>query len=347
MRYRTVDYAVGWFILVATAIALVGLFQVGRVQRWFSPGQTLTIALPEEGSLGLRAGSEVVMLGTRAGTVRSVEIRSIGDMTATIELRSDFARFVTTDADVVIKRTFGIAGAAYLEIRPGEARPIAFTDATRLTARTAADPQQQVTAVLEDVRDTVIPTLKTLRQGVESAAALLAALNDPEGEFRTTLARIEQLTSRVVEGDGLAARIVGDPALAADVSTTLAQLRAVSEDIRPIPGRLETLLETSAGIADDLRGVSAKGPELTDELLGLTSDLRETLDRARPVLDELRQVAESTDESMRLAPRVILQLDRTLWEIEQATAAIRGSWLLGGSGRAEPDVELRPEEVMP
>lgn len=347
MRYRTVDYAVGWFILITLAIALIGLVQIGRVQRWFSPGKTLTITLPEQGSLGLRSGSEVVMLGTRVGSVRSVDILPTGKMTASIELRGDFAPFVTTDATVVIKRIFGIAGDAYLEINPGDAEPIAYTGATRLTAHAAPDPQQQITDVLEDMRDTILPTLEKLQKGADSAAQLLATLNDPDGDFRSTLGRIDTLAGRVTDGEGLAAKIFADPKLAADVSTTIAELRAISQDARPIPERLQRVLDDTAAITEDLRKASDQAPALSQELLALTRDLRTSLKQLRPLVERMQRLADSADQSLQMGPQVIMQLDQTLREIERTAAAIRGSWLLGGRTQPQDQDPLRAEEVMP
>jgi len=355
-RYTTVDYAVGWFVLGAIALSLLALFQVGRVQRWLTPGERLTIMLPEEGSHGLRGGGEVVMLGARAGSVLSVDIRDIGNMTATVELRPSFARFVTTDSEVLIRKTFGVVGDAYLEIRPGEAQPIEYTGATRLRARTAAGPEEELTEVLEDVRTTVLPTLERLRDGVDSAAVLLADLNEEEGEFRTSVREVKTLLSRVREGEGVVGRLVSDPALADAFGSTVDEVRAVSEELRPLAERLQEVLDDAKRVADqtnaiagDLRDATGRAPQMTEELSGLVEELRATTQRAQTLMEKTERVAESTNETAQLAPGAMLQFEQTLWRIEQAAEALERSWLLGGGGAegTDPEPALAPEEVAP
>jgi len=88
------------------------------------------VVLPESGTSGIRQGSEVRILGARAGSVRSVELRDKKtgrppgkrdvdprrlQLVAVLELRGDYTVFVGQESKVYLKTGLGGLGAAYIE----------------------------------------------------------------------------------------------------------------------------------------------------------------------------------------------------------------------------------------
>ncbi|MGD8408709.1 MAG: hypothetical protein PVF86_15620, partial [Desulfobacterales bacterium] len=73
-KFRYTNETVGLFVLISLLIFVAGLIYSGQVRKWFNPGETLKVVLPDEGLFGLAEGSAVEILGTKAGEVRDIVI---------------------------------------------------------------------------------------------------------------------------------------------------------------------------------------------------------------------------------------------------------------------------------
>ena len=79
LKVRRANEIVGLFVLLALAIAVAAVLLGPRTQRWFTPSQTLAIHLPPEGSLGLRKGGDVQILGSVVGSVEDIIVTDAGN----------------------------------------------------------------------------------------------------------------------------------------------------------------------------------------------------------------------------------------------------------------------------
>ena len=75
--------------------------------------------LPEDGVSGLAQGAEVQIMGTRAGEIRRIVIDPSQRMHAEARIDTQMQPFIRRDSQVVIRRQFGIAGSAYVDISRG------------------------------------------------------------------------------------------------------------------------------------------------------------------------------------------------------------------------------------
>lgn len=116
---RRTDEWVGLLVLVCVALFVAAVLEAGVVGDWFRPVTELRVLLPKTGSQGLSAGADVEVLGTRVGTVRQVVIEPSRRLYANVELDRAATDFIRRDSSAIIKKRYGIAGAAYLVITPG------------------------------------------------------------------------------------------------------------------------------------------------------------------------------------------------------------------------------------
>ena len=65
----------GAFVLLAAGLLIAGIVMHGQIRGWFQPKNIFEVALPEAGTQGVRPGSEVYIMGNKAGTVTRVEMR--------------------------------------------------------------------------------------------------------------------------------------------------------------------------------------------------------------------------------------------------------------------------------
>ncbi|HRX55924.1 MAG TPA: hypothetical protein P5016_15535, partial [Verrucomicrobiales bacterium] len=62
-RFRYVNEIAGTFVLIAVTLMLVGVLISGRIQGWFLPARIYRAVLPDQGTMGIKPGSEVRILG--------------------------------------------------------------------------------------------------------------------------------------------------------------------------------------------------------------------------------------------------------------------------------------------
>ena len=110
-------------------VFVAALLYSGQVRKWFKPGETLKVVLPEAGLFGLTQGSTVEILGTVAGDVTDIVIDPNQRMYAEVRIDREMVPFIRSDSKATIRKTFGIAGDAYLEISRGSGQPLDWQEA--------------------------------------------------------------------------------------------------------------------------------------------------------------------------------------------------------------------------
>jgi phospholipid/cholesterol/gamma-HCH transport system substrate-binding protein len=315
VRFRYASRRVGALILIALGIFVVAVVEAGVVRDFFKSTLNLRVILPDSGLAGLSAGAKVEILGTDAGQVREIVIDPKQRFHAVVEIEQAMKPFVRRDSKVFIRKQFGIAGAAYLEITRGQGEPLDWEYAV-LTAEADQAPTENIGAILKEVRAKVFPILDELHRTVGAAGDLVAELRSPEGRLQRILADLNTVTTRLAEGEGSVGRLLVDDALAWDLETIGTQSRNLPEMI------------TSAKMAlASVRGVMAEVHRTTPELAAL--------------------VHETSSASIGL-PTLLTQSQQTLAELERLLVQLQGVWLLGGTDGAAPKPSrLSPLEVRP
>lgn len=334
-KYESVDYSVGWLALVTLVLVVGGVVQTGAVQGWLDPGVSFSVRMPDkEGSLGLREGADVVVLGAHAGRVTRVELR---DRRVIVRARLDasFARLMTTNWKIYVRKSFVVAGDAYLEIEPGDADPLEFTDETTGVALIDEDLVESVTAIVESARvfaEGTLPevqarlpeTLDNIEGVTESLSVVLARLADERGDMAVAMSNMRTLSDEVANGDGPLAMLIRNVDLTADIQKVVAELFEVSQNTD------ELLVSLNEG-AEEM-------PALLVSLRAATDDLRATLAELRDS-EDFDLAVEATTDAAQAVPRVLYQTEQTLAELDRLLRAMQSHWLVGG-GRAPADPGL-------
>jgi phospholipid/cholesterol/gamma-HCH transport system substrate-binding protein len=346
-RFRYASWRVGTLILVALGIFVVAVLEAGVVRDLFKQTLNLRVILPDSGLAGLNAGAQVEILGTDAGQVQEIVIDPAQRFHAVVEIEQAMEPFVRRDSKVFIRKQFGIAGAAYLEITRGQAEPLDWEYAV-LTAEADQAPTENMGAILEEVRARVMPIVDELHRTVSAAGDLVAGLRSPEGRLQRILADVNTVTSRLAEGEGSVGRLLADGALARELETTLA---SVNQQLGRLDGIVADFQSTSSEVAAMSQAIGAQSRNLPDMIssartaLASFSRVMAEVDRTTPELAGL--VRETSSASIAL-PTLLTQTQQTLAELERLLVQLQGVWLLGGAdgGAAEPS-RLSPLEVRP
>ena len=164
MRLRYSDEWVGLLVIIAMLLFFGVAVEAGILSRWFQSNATLRILLPEQGSAGLSPGADVEVLGTKAGEVSRVVITPNQQMYAEASIEEQAVPFIRRDSVAVIRKRFGIAGAAYLDISRGRGQALDWGYAV-IPGTTERDPTESVGTLIDEVRGKVFPVLDDLGRG--------------------------------------------------------------------------------------------------------------------------------------------------------------------------------------
>ena len=315
IRLRHTDEWVGLLVIGAALVFFGAILEAGVLRNWFRPVAHLRIVLPQSGVGGLTAGADVEVLGTRAGTVRRVVLNPSQQIYAEADIDEQAEPFIRRDSRAVIRRRFGVAGAAYVDISRGAGAPMDWSYAV-IDATTETAPTDTLVALLTRVEEKVFPILDNTKRTMDSLAALTAGMQ---------------------KGEGTVGQLLTNDTLA----------RKAQEQITALTPAIEHMNDTAKQI-DDLaqRAVSNKGKESVPALLHQVSVLLANLEtathevaHAAPQLPAIsRNLAKGTAD----LPVLVMQTEATAEDLQRLLVQLRGLWLLGGSGRAPPEPTRLP-----
>jgi phospholipid/cholesterol/gamma-HCH transport system substrate-binding protein len=304
---------VGAVVLGCVVVFIAALVNAGLVKDWFQPSSTLRVLLPEEGVAGLSAGAEVHVLGTRAGEVRRIVIDPSQRLHAIVRVENQMRPFIRRDSQVFIRRQFGVAGAAFLDITRGSGPELDWSYAV-VTAGNERAPTDTIGQLVDEVRGRVVPIMDDLQKAIVAFTVVAQRAVDPAGPLERTLGSAANVASRIEKGEGTAGRLLADDKIVVDLEATMANLRELSNQLERSsqdPRIAEIVNKTNAilsSLQTTTRGLSETAPKIT------------------------RNVVSATDTM----PATLLQAQITAHELELLLAQLRHHWLFGGSGNAPP-----------
>jgi len=324
------NQAVGAVVLICAALFVGALVNAGLLKEWFRTSLTLRIVLPEAGVSGLAQGAEVQIMGTRAGEIRRIVIDPSQRMHAEARIDTQMQPFIRRDSQVVIRRQFGIAGSAFLDISRGTGPELDWAFAV-LSASTDRAPTDSIGQVIDEVRARVLPILDELQKVIANANTLV----DPAGPLRQTMQSAATMAQRIERGEGSIGKLLADDKMVSDVQSALAAAQSAMAHANNLMAELE---KTSK---------DARLPSIlqrTDGILASLQVVARNLAAASPKFGQVTSSVASTTESI---PALLLQTETTARELELLLGQLRRSWLLGGTaappaGRRAPAGEVRP-----
>src|SRR6185295_13117093 len=115
--------------------------------------------------------ADVEILGTRAGRVAEIVLDPSQQMYAMIEIDEQATAFIRRDSKAVIRRRFGFAGAAFVDISRGTGEGMDSTYAV-IEATTERAPTDSVNVMIDEVRQKVFPILDNAGRTTQALAEI-------------------------------------------------------------------------------------------------------------------------------------------------------------------------------
>lgn len=326
IRLRHTDEWVGLLVLAAALLFFGAVLEAGVLRDWFRPVSHLHIVLPQSGVGGLAVGADIEVLGIHAGTVRRIILNPNQEMYAEADIDEQADAFIRRDSQAVIRRRFGLAGAAYVDISRGVGAPMNWSYAV-IDATTERAPTDTISTMIDDIRQRILPVLDDAKHTMDD----LVAIGD-----------------NLKQGHGTLGRLLTDDTL---ISRTEQTVTTANDQIAAL-GSVIAKLDDAAKQADELALRAASGKEGVPSLIRRVDALLQNLQsatrdaaRATPQLPAItRNVAGGTAD----LPALLTQTQVTAAELEALLTQLRGSWLLGGgSNQAPPQTRLPATQLQP
>jgi phospholipid/cholesterol/gamma-HCH transport system substrate-binding protein len=324
---RHIDEWVGLLVVAALALFLGTVLEVGLLRDWFSPVATLRIVLPATGVSGLSDGADVEVLGIRAGVVRRVVIQPNQQMYAEAAIDKQAQAFIRRDSEAVIRRRFGVAGAAYIDISRGNGAMMdwkyAVIDATAEQAAT-----EKIGPLIDALREKILPVFDDIRR---------------------TVAALSVIAERVEKGEGTVGRLISSDTLSRKVEAAVDSLQNEITGLDRVIDELYAAAKDAHAAANDAHAVVASAaandagvPATLRRLNTLLATLQSAAHDIAQATPRLPQIAQNVETASADLPALLTQIQVTAVELEKSLIQLRGSWLLGGGAASPPESRRVP-----
>ena len=340
-KFRYTNETVGLFVLITLLIFVAGLIYSGQIRKWFNPGETLKVVLPDEGLFGLTEGSAVEILGTKAGEVRDIVINPNQKIHANVRIDSDLAVFVRSDSKATIRKTFGIAGDAYLEITRGTGAPLDWEYAV-ITVESDRKTSDTLSELIDELRAKVLPAIDDAHKAILMLTVVAKELQDPDKGVQQLLANLNSIADKIDSGEGTIGRMLTDDKLIRDLEALIARMGPIFDDLKKT---IQNVSEFSAEFNIETGDIPEIIRRLKETLASMEMVMKD-LSRTTPQLPQIvKNVGDTTDT----VPILVLQVQQVMVELERLLQQLQSSWLLGGGSGRPPQTATRisPLEVSP
>jgi len=326
IRQRYADEWVGLLVVAAVAAFLGAILHAGVLRDWFRPVSHLCIVLPETGVAGLSVGADVEVLGTHAGVIRRVIISPNQQMYAEAEIDDQARAFIRRDSQGTIRRRYGVAGAAFVDVSRGKGAELDW-DYAVIQAVTERDPTESIGALIDQARQKIFPIL------------------DDAGRSTKALADVME---HMQKGEGDVGRLLTDETMVRDIEAIVAKASGIVSDL----GQLVSELQLAASNVKNLsQGINARNggvPGLLHRADATLATLQQSMRDLALATRRAPQIVHSVELGARDLPGLLTQTQQTAHQLEELAIQLRGLWLLGGGGKPSPQsTRLPTHEVRP
>ena len=340
-KFRYTNETVGLFVLMTLLIFVAGLIYSGQVRKWFNPGETLKVVLPDDGLFGLTEGSTVEILGTKAGEVRDIVINPDQKIHANVRIDSEMAVFVRSDSKATIRKTFGIAGDAYLEITRGFGEPLDWEYAV-ITVESDRKTSDSLAELIEELRAKILPVIDDAHKAILMLTSVAKDLQNPDKGVQQLLENLNSITDKIDSGEGTIGRLLTEDKLVRDLETLTARMGPILDD-------LKTTMQNVAAFSAEFDMQTGDIPEIIRSLKKTMASMQIVMKDLSRTTPQLPQIVKNVGDTTDTVPVLVLQVQQVMVELERLIKQLQSHWLLGGgSGESSPAAaRLSPLEVNP
>lgn len=250
---------------------------------------------------GLHAGADVQLAGVSIGKVDDVsflppDYSGEERIEATLNVarsldKKPINELIRSDSTAQLVATSVLGNDKLINITPGTAKGEPVEENMILTSRTVISLNQLTSTgndLLTQINKLAIPANEILEKANRGDGTLGRFVNDEQlyksldgavSETRETMTRLQTTIDKINRGEGSAGKLVNDPELYNSLNKTVAQLEAISTDIREGKGSAGKFVKDEQFYTDakaavaELRRSAEKISQIADDVKAITADL--------------------------------------------------------------------------
>jgi phospholipid/cholesterol/gamma-HCH transport system substrate-binding protein len=272
-KFRHADEIAGAFVICAVILFVMAVILAGRSQDWFNGSFKLIVYFnTDDGSFGLQEGAAVQVRNTVAGRVGKIRPTEEGVMGTTFILKERFRPFITKNSVAKVKKKFGVAGDAYIEIERGKGGDV-IEDGDIITCVKDEELMDSAQKMLDEFQKQMTPMLEEVEKIVKNAAGILESVDKGEGIAGAVVSDTDlrdNLTQIVDHMEGIAD----------DAEITVSQVgMLLSNNVNSIVGDVTIMTgEARRMFTNDIPQIVAGVPEMQSEMLRIMEESRRLIE---------------------------------------------------------------------
>jgi phospholipid/cholesterol/gamma-HCH transport system substrate-binding protein len=186
-KFRYVNEITGIFVLLALVALIAGTYFAGKAQGLFEPKFRLfAFFTTEEGTFGLKKGSEIKIRNVPVGIVENIIPTESGSIKATFLIKKSYQRFVRSTSKAIVKQVYVVAGDSFVEITVGNSNDPILEDNSEIVCVKSTQILDQATKMLENVQQALLPALEKMQAALDELPPLMK-------QTKTTLNEAEKI----------------------------------------------------------------------------------------------------------------------------------------------------------
>jgi phospholipid/cholesterol/gamma-HCH transport system substrate-binding protein len=251
------------------------------------------------------------------------------------------AVFVRSDSKATIRKTFGIAGDAYLEITRGRGEPLDWEFAV-ITVQTDRSTSDTLAELIDELRAKIFPIIEDAHKAILLLTAVARDLQDPDKGVQQLLTNLNSIADKIDRGEGAIGRLLTDDKLVRDLEALIARMRPLFDD-------LEKTIQNVSEFSTQFDIETGDIPEITRRLKNSLASMESMMKDLSQTTPQLPQIVKNVGDTADAVPILVLQVQQVMVELERLIQQLQSHWLLGG-GSSQPSqtaARISPLEVSP
>ncbi len=297
-RYETI---VGFFVVVSLTALFIMVIIIARQEGLF---RCYVVYYTDFNVVdGLKPGSEVHLAGVTVGSVESLGIGPGGLVKVTFTVVKHYSHQMREDSRAAIGFV-GLLGDKSLDLSvgspgepvippKGEVASVEPLDWTKLMAKMG-------------------PSLEDLQTILKNLATISKAITGKQGGISNIIDQLQEITTKVNQGQGTLAQIVNNPKLYHETTATMSSARKMFGDLEHSKGALSTLLHDQ------------KFKAQMEQAMG---NINGGLARLPGISKKLDEFMTRLDQAGKGLPDLVTSGDTMVNDVDRTTKAIQKSWL--------------------
>ena len=288
-------------LTVVLALVFAGAgYWVAKARGAFEPRMSFTLRTAS--GEGLTQGMKVSYKGFRLGQLQSVELRTNGDVHATVEVLGRYAGFFTEGSRLKLSK-----------------EKIVTSELVLRTPEFAAPPLRDGAVILLERDDITADLAKRVEPILQSVNALLLQLADPKLGVQATLTQSRKTMAQTSEAMDQTVQLleqIADPQ--SGLPSVFAQTRETMTALTPLARQGQVTLEELQRALAQTRVAVEQSQALLGQMSEGDKGLTAGLVRLSTLLDQLNDPQQGIGATLGRTGRLIDTLDTTVKDVTQA-----------------------------